>query len=128
MWRGFGAETESEPQQRGYFRPRISSISGVLAMTKQRLFTSAIHSVKDDIEAPHTSSHITPTYNASVNPSVIEYGYDSRNGMVLSGLKSTGRSSFGDVLTYPRSSRPSLDSLTAHAVYGSDHLGNYYDH
>ena len=118
MWRGFGAEQESEPAQRGYFRPRISSISGVLAMTKQRLFTSTVPSMKDDIEA-HTSTHTSP-YNLAINPSVIDLG----NGIVMTGSRypSPGRSSFGDVMAYSRSAsaRPSIDSQTAHGVYGLD--------
>lgn len=127
MWKGFGSENETEPTQRGYFRPRISSISGVLAMTKQRLFTSTMPSMKDDIETAHTSSH-TP-YNSAINPSVIEsYGLDPRiNGMCLTGARcpSPARSSFGDVMTFSRSAsaRPSIDSQTAHAIYGTEYSG-----
>jgi hypothetical protein len=126
MWKGFGTENETEPTQRGYFRPRISSISGVLAMTKQRLFTSTMPSMKDDIETAHTSSHTSP-YNLAINPSVIEsYGLDPRiNGMCLTGARcpSPARSSFGDVMTFSRSAsaRPSIDSQTAHAIY--EHSG-----
>ena len=58
MWRGFGAETDSEPlpAQRSYFRPRIQSISGVLAMTKQRLFTMAPRDDPDQSLPAHTAS------------------------------------------------------------------------
>ena len=122
MWRGFGAESEAEPAQRGYFRPRISSISGVLAMTKQRLFTSTVPQMKEDIEGAHTSSHTSP-YNLAINPAV----YDLGNGMVMTGNRypSPGRSSFGDVMAYSRSAsaRPSIDSQTAHGVYGLDSSG-----
>ncbi|CAG2167781.1 unnamed protein product, partial [Oppiella nova] len=123
MWRGFGAETEAEPAQRGYFRPRISSISGVLAMTKQRLFTTTLPSMKDDIETAHTSAHTSP-YNLAINPSVVDLG----NGMILSGTRypSPGRASFGDVMAYSRSAsaRPSIDSQTAHGIYGIDSSGD----
>lgn len=123
MWRGFGAETEAEPTQRSYFRPRISSISGVLAMTKQRLFTSTTPSMKDDIETAHTSTIHTSPYNLAINPSVVDLG----NGMILSGNRypTQHRSSFGDVMAYSRSAsaRPSIDSQNAHTVYGMDSSG-----
>ncbi|XP_054157756.1 uncharacterized protein LOC128956098 [Oppia nitens] len=134
MWRGFGNETESDatPSQRSYFRPRISSISGVLAMTKQRLFTSTMPAMKDnDMESTgggisggvgHTSH-----YNLAINPSA---GIDMGNGMIMSGggarYPSAGRSSYGDVFAYSgtASGRPSVDSQTGHHIYGIHSSGD----
>lgn len=136
MWRGFGAESEAESAaQRSYFRPRISSISGVLAMTKQRLFTSS--QIKDDEHMAHTAA-IHPiaagTSGGGGGVAVIGVGgggvvaghhllADSL-GLGLNGAlprcPSPARSSYGDVLSFSRSAsaRPSIDSQTAHAIYG----------
>lgn len=121
MWRGFGAESDEPPAQRGYFRPRISSISGVLAMTKQRLFTitprddhsehtvhtASIHPVSTSNlhHQSHQQHHLTDTFLA--------------NG-ALARCPSPARSSYGDVMSFSRSAsaRPSIDSQTAHAIYG----------
>lgn len=119
MWRGYGGDSDSEkPHGGGYFRPRISSISGVLAsMTKQRFFTPPTTAIKDDIEYCNPSSSINP---ASFDPA---YGYDLTriNGACLTGARasSPSRSSYGDLIAYSRSAsaRPSIDSQTAHGIY-----------
>nr|XP_046913800.1 uncharacterized protein LOC124494625 isoform X1 [Dermatophagoides farinae] len=126
MWRGFGADTDSEPPaQRSYFRPRISSISGVLAMTKQRLFTMT---PRDDTDQP------PPAHTASIHPAVMSHtsGLNISNHHhltdpymlngslgLLARCPSPARSSYGDVMSFSRSAsaRPSIDSQTAHAIY-----------
>ena len=125
MWRGFGAEADPEPPaQRSYFRPRISSISGVLAMTKQRLFTSG--PIKDEVH-----EHVAHT--ASIHPVASGPGPSAAHGanhllteqyLLNGGLArcpSPARSSYGDVMSFSRSAsaRPSIDSQTAHAIYGT---------
>lgn len=129
MWRGFGAEAEADPPpQRSYFRPRISSISGVLAMTKQRLFTSGI--VKDDVNehVAHTAS-IHPVGSGpsasgqSAAAAVAQQHLLTESYLLNGGLMrcpSPARSSFGDVMSFSRSAsaRPSIDSQAAHAIYG----------
>lgn len=172
MWRGFGADNEPEPPaQRGYFRPRISSISGVLAMTKQRLFAAG----KDETDHPPEASaapvpagrghsntrdgpphavHPTvagyPPSSATVHPAGVgsagggphhimnahhqpiggthqhllsdQFGVGSNGGLgaILGRCPSPARSSFGDIMSFSRtaSARPSIDSQTAHAIYG----------
>ena len=138
MWRGFGAESESQETERRYFRPRISSISGVLAMTKKHLFSPPTTTMKDDIEAhaanqlSHSSGPINYQINStSINPSVNDSSAsDNRiNGMCLTGTNtgttryvSPSRASYGEIMTFSRanSARASIDSTTAHAVYGTD--------
>lgn len=121
MWRGFGADSEPEPAQRSYFRPRISSISGVLAMTKQRLFTSG--PIKDEVHehVPHTASIHPVASGPSSGPQgnhLLTDQYLLNGG--LARCPSPARSSYGDVMSFSRSAsaRPSIDSLTAHAIYG----------
>lgn len=149
MWRGFGADSEPEPPaQRSYFRPRISSISGVLAMTKQRLFTSG--PIKDEV-AIENVAHTSAIHPVTSGPSVVAVvgggghhlghisgsisGPSSTHGNLLltdqymlnNGLGPIGRcpsparSSYGDVMSFSRSAsaRPSIDSQTAHAIYGT---------
>ncbi|RWS01666.1 hypothetical protein B4U79_13048, partial [Dinothrombium tinctorium] len=120
MWRAFGTDTDSsEPKgHTSYFRPRISSISGVLhSMTKQRFLTPPTTAVKEDVE--HTAS-------SSINPSSYDYGFDTSriNGTCLMGniAPSPSRSSYGDVMAYSRSpsARASIDSTVAHGVYNLD--------
>lgn len=124
MWRGFGAESESEnAAQRSYFRPRISSISGVLAMTKQRLFTSS--QIKDEEHMAHTVAIHPIAAGTSGGLAVVGGGSHlladtlGLNG-ALPRCPSPARSSYGDILSFSRSAsaRPSIDSQTAHAIYG----------
>ena len=120
MWRGFGADSDPEPPaQRSYFRPRISSISGVLAMTKQRLFTSG--PIKDEVNehVPHTASIHPVTSGPSSGPHgnhLLTDQYLLNGG--LTRCPSPARSSYGDVMSFSRSAsaRPSIDSQTAHAI------------
>ncbi|RWS25555.1 hypothetical protein B4U80_06078 [Leptotrombidium deliense] len=124
MWKAFGTDS-SEPTEAkshlGYFRPRISSISGVLHnITKQRFLTPPTTAVKEDIESH--ASH-------SANPAAYDYGFDTSriNGACLTGniAPSPSRSSYGDVLAYSRSpsARASIDSTIAHGVYNLDNEG-----
>lgn len=123
MWRGFGAEADSEPPaQRGYFRPRISSISGVLAMTKQRLFTSGIAKEDPNEHLAHTASiHPVTSGPSSSGPTshhLMTEAYLLNGG--LARCPSPARSSYGDVMSFSRSAsaRPSIDSQAAHTIYG----------
>ena len=132
MWRGFGAETDSEPlpAQRSYFRPRIQSISGVLAMTKQRLFTMAPRDDPDQSLPAHTASihpvtamnhhHSHHSHHLNLND---PYLLNGALGLLGARCPSPARSSYGDIMSFSRSvsARPSIDSQTAHAIYG-----NYY--
>lgn len=125
MWRGFGADNDPEPPaQRSYFRPRISSISGVLAMTKQRLFTSG--PIKDEVN--EHMAHTASIHPVASGPGLSSIGHGQNhlhteqyllNG-VLGRCPSPARSSYGDVMSFSRSAsaRPSIDSQTAHAIYG----------
>lgn len=135
MWRGFGAETDNEPPaQRSYFRPRISSISGVLAMTKQRLFTMTPREDSDHVVAAHTAS-IHPTSGGQTGAHLTNQNHHHHaqhhhhlltDAFLMNGLgaftrcPSPARSSFGDVISFSRSAsaRPSIDSQTAHAIFG----------
>ena len=152
MWRGFGADNEPEPPaQRGYFRPRISSISGVLAMTKQRLFAGkdetsehSGHSMVHPSQTVHPSGPVTAgypvntgaggtvaTHHPTNHPTIggthqhllsDQFGVGSNGGLgaILGRCPSPARSSFGDIMSFSRtaSARPSIDSQTAHAIYG----------
>lgn len=141
MWRGFGADSDPEPPaQRSYFRPRISSISGVLAMTKQRLFTSG--PIKDEV-AIENVAHTSAIHPVASGPSAVSgsisgpstHGnllltdqYMLNNGLGPIGrCPSPARSSYGDVMSFSRSAsaRPSIDSQTAHAIYGISFCPNF---
>lgn len=147
MWKAFGTETDSNDNRPhiGYFRPRISSISGALhSLTKQRFLTPPSSAVKDD-DTTVGSGRIGPSAGPGVsvlghhgnyggiNPSSFDvYSFDASriNGTCLTGTTvapSPTRSSYGELLAYSRSpsARASIDSTAAHAVYDIDLEGEF---
>lgn len=157
MWKAFGTETDSNDNRPhiGYFRPRISSISGALhSLTKQRFLTPPTSGSKDDDTTTVAGGGRTGSTNGpgaggggssvlghhgnygGINPSSFDvYSFDASriNGTCLTGATvapSPTRSSYGELLAYSRSpsARASIDSTAAHAVYDIDLDGksNYY--